>query len=56
MYASRRFSALKQIPAPGRLQVSIAVVERRIRLIRRHNVMLDRDLAALYAVKTIARR
>jgi hypothetical protein len=48
--------ALKKILAPGRLTVSIALVERRIHLVRRHNVMLDRDLAELYGVKTIALR
>lgn len=32
------------------------LVERRIHLVRNFNVMLDRDLAALYRVKTIALR
>jgi hypothetical protein len=48
--------AHKKILAPGRLTVSIALVGRRIHLVRHHNVMLDRDLAELYGVKTIALR
>jgi hypothetical protein len=40
----------------GELPVSIALVERRIHRLRHHNVMLDRDLAELYQVKTIALR
>src|ERR1700730_5846784 len=48
--------ATKKILAPGRLPVSTALVERRIHWIRHHNVMLDRDLAELYGVKTIALR
>jgi hypothetical protein len=36
--------------------VPIEVIERRILLIRGHKVMLDRDLASLYQVKTIALR
>jgi hypothetical protein len=34
----------------------VRLVERRIHLVRNFNVMLDRDLAALYRVKTIALR
>jgi hypothetical protein len=40
----------------SRLPVPITLVERRIHLLRHHNVMLDRDLAELYRVKTIALR
>ncbi|HET7842177.1 MAG TPA: ORF6N domain-containing protein [Terriglobia bacterium] len=36
--------------------VSIEVIERRIHLIRGQKVMLDRDLASLYAVRSIALR
>lgn len=48
--------AKKQTPAASRIPVAITLVERRIHLIRNHNVMLDRDLAELYQVKTIALR
>jgi hypothetical protein len=43
-------SAADQLPVNARL------IERRIYLIRGHNVMLDRDLAELYGVKAIALR
>jgi ORF6N domain len=47
----------RQPPAPAaHLPVPVQFVERRIHLIRGHNVMLDRDLAELYGVKAIALR
>src|SRR5438067_12815059 len=42
--------------ATAQRPVSVQLIERRIYVIRGHNVMLDRDLAELYAVKAIALR
>ncbi len=45
------------MPPPARhLPVPVKFIERRIYLIRRQKVMLDRDLAELYEVKAIALR
>lgn len=41
---------------PSNLPLTVRLVERRIHPVRNFNVMLDRDLAALYRVKTIALR
>jgi hypothetical protein len=47
----------KKLPAPAaQLIVPVQFVERRIHIIRGHNVLLDRDLAELYDVKAIALR
>jgi hypothetical protein len=43
-------------PIPGRLPVPVALIERRIFLMRGHRVMLDRHLAELYRVRPIALR
>lgn len=40
----------------GQLPAPVELIERRIYLIRDHKVMLDRDLAELYQVRTIALR
>jgi len=45
-----------RINAAGKLGVPVQLIERRIYLIRGHKAMLDRDLAELYQVKTIALR
>jgi hypothetical protein len=44
------------VPKPLSLPLTVRVVERRIHSIRALNIMLDRDLAALYRVKAIALR
>jgi ORF6N domain-containing protein len=46
----------KPLPPAAEPLVPVQFVERRIHLIRGHNVMLDRDLADLYGVKAIALR
>jgi hypothetical protein len=46
----------KKISPTEQLLVPVQIVERRIYQIRKHNVMLDRDLAELYEVKAIALR
>src|SRR5436853_7340111 len=46
----------KPSSADDNLSVPIQLIERRIYLIRRQKVMLDRDLAELYQVKAIALR
>jgi hypothetical protein len=46
----------RKSPPIERRPVPIQLIERRIYLIRGHNVMLDRDLAELYGVKAIALR
>jgi ORF6N domain len=44
------------VAKPTQLPLPVRLVERRIHPVRGFNVMLDRDLAALYRVKTIALR
>jgi hypothetical protein len=44
------------VPKPSSIPLTVRVVERRIHSMRGLNIMLDRDLAALYRVKTIALR
>jgi phosphomevalonate kinase len=46
----------KKTSPTSKLLVPVQLIERRIYLIRSHKVMLDRDLADLYQVKTIALR
>ena len=46
----------KKSQPTSNLPVPVQLIERRIYLIRGHKVMLDRDLADLYQVKTIALR
>ena len=46
----------KKRPPNSSLPVPVQLIERRIYLIRGHRIMLDRDLADLYQVKTIALR
>lgn len=46
----------KQASTRREVPVAVALVERRIHRLRHYNVMLDRDLAELYQVKTIALR
>ena len=48
--------ALHYVPKRLNLPLTVRLVERRIHLVRNFNVMLDRDLSALYRVRTIALR
>ena len=48
--------ALHYVRKQSSLPLTVRLVERRIHLVRNFNVMLDRDLAALYRVKNIALR
>jgi hypothetical protein len=52
----RPANTLDYMARPTRLPLAVRLVERRIHPVRGFNVMLDRDLAALYRVKTIALR
>jgi len=47
---------LPYLPTLVRLPIAVRLIERRICVIRNQSVMLDRDLAELYRVKTIALR
>jgi hypothetical protein len=44
------------MPTLARLPLSVRLVERHIHVIRRHSVMIDRDLAILYGVRPSALR
>ena len=52
----RSLGAHHYVPSLARLPLAVRLVERRFHMVRRHSVMIDRDLATLYGVKTIALR
>jgi hypothetical protein len=50
----QRKRKLARASSPKSALVAIQAIERRIHLIREQKVMLDRDLAAMYGVPTMA--